>query len=239
MRGALVGHTDGVSVGPQGPGWWQASDGRWYPPQARPGYPPPSPYGYSTSTPPPKGRSGCTTALLIVGALAAIATLLIVVLVMVGVFAAAKKADQAITAKSGRPASYAGPSYPGMITADHVADARGQVEDYGFTVTAANFRRAGGDLGQYVVCADITYLNRTATVGNFDFIADWKLQEPDGVVSYSDLVADSPPGRLLPGTSISGMTCFQDNGQHGQYVLIWRPIINLRADRGIWLFALP
>ncbi len=27
-----------------GPGWWQASDGRWYPPQSRPGaQPPPSP----------------------------------------------------------------------------------------------------------------------------------------------------------------------------------------------------
>src|SRR6266700_3558538 len=25
----------------QGSGWWQASDGRWYPPDARPGVPPP------------------------------------------------------------------------------------------------------------------------------------------------------------------------------------------------------
>ena len=28
----------GVSDAPQGPGWWQASDGRWYPPQATPGW---------------------------------------------------------------------------------------------------------------------------------------------------------------------------------------------------------
>lgn len=39
----------------QGPGWWQASDGRWYPPTAQPGPAPaptgpPSPYG-----PPPAG----------------------------------------------------------------------------------------------------------------------------------------------------------------------------------------
>ncbi len=33
---------------PQGPGWWQASDGRWYPPTASPG---PSPY----FPPPPPG----------------------------------------------------------------------------------------------------------------------------------------------------------------------------------------
>jgi len=38
-----------VSDAPQGPGWWQASDGKWYPPEtAPPGaspYASPSPYG--------------------------------------------------------------------------------------------------------------------------------------------------------------------------------------------------
>ena len=29
-----------MSMQPQGPGWWRASDGRWYPPQPRPAYPP-------------------------------------------------------------------------------------------------------------------------------------------------------------------------------------------------------
>jgi hypothetical protein len=39
----------------QGPGWWQASDGKWYPPQqgapaAAPGYPAAQPgYGYATA----------------------------------------------------------------------------------------------------------------------------------------------------------------------------------------------
>jgi hypothetical protein len=28
---------DGVSDSPQGPGWWQASDGKWYPPEQAPG----------------------------------------------------------------------------------------------------------------------------------------------------------------------------------------------------------
>ena len=44
----------------QGPGWWQASDGRWYPPTARPGTsagpgpgPGPSPYGGAGYGPPP------------------------------------------------------------------------------------------------------------------------------------------------------------------------------------------
>ncbi|WP_421119958.1 RDD family protein [Aquihabitans daechungensis] len=34
-----------MSDAPQGPGWWQASDGRWYPPEQSPGYGTPPPYG--------------------------------------------------------------------------------------------------------------------------------------------------------------------------------------------------
>lgn len=36
-----------MSDTPQGPGWWQASDGRYYPPQAPPG----GPVGYSAIQP--------------------------------------------------------------------------------------------------------------------------------------------------------------------------------------------
>jgi Domain of unknown function (DUF4234) len=32
-----------VSDAPQGPGWWQASDGKWYPAEQQPHYPPPPP----------------------------------------------------------------------------------------------------------------------------------------------------------------------------------------------------
>ena len=32
-----------VSEGAQGPGWWQASDGRWYPPEQHPQYQAPAP----------------------------------------------------------------------------------------------------------------------------------------------------------------------------------------------------
>ncbi|MEY2447268.1 MAG: hypothetical protein QOH79_744 [Acidimicrobiaceae bacterium] len=38
---------------PPVPGWWQASDGNWYPPQAAPGTAPQGPYG-----PPPTGPYG-------------------------------------------------------------------------------------------------------------------------------------------------------------------------------------
>jgi hypothetical protein len=60
---------------PPVPGWWLASDGNWYPPQAAPGGaappmpygPPPSaPYGYSPYTP-SQGTNGLAIASLVLG----------------------------------------------------------------------------------------------------------------------------------------------------------------------------
>jgi hypothetical protein len=52
-----------MSMEPRGPGWWRASDGRWYPPQPRPPYPSqprpayaPQPFG--TGPPVPQKKSG-------------------------------------------------------------------------------------------------------------------------------------------------------------------------------------
>jgi len=55
-----------MSMQPQGPGWWRASDGRWYPPQPRPAYPPQS-FGAVPPVPPKKsGNHGVLIAVLIV-----------------------------------------------------------------------------------------------------------------------------------------------------------------------------
>ncbi len=56
-----------MSYTPQGPGWWQASDGRWYPPQAAPRSQAPYRAG------PGKGRSVTAVAIGAVGLLAVIA----------------------------------------------------------------------------------------------------------------------------------------------------------------------
>jgi type IV pilus assembly protein PilA len=56
----------------QGPGWWQASDGRWYPPEAAPGAPP-STYDVLPAGPPigaPVPNAGKATATLVLGILA-------------------------------------------------------------------------------------------------------------------------------------------------------------------------
>src|SRR4051812_11033540 len=85
----------------QGPGWWQASDGKWYPPQQAPtaapppaapppqpqwGAPPPAPQAPQWGGPAPAkkgGNKGCLIALAVVGALLVVGIIATVVLVVV------------------------------------------------------------------------------------------------------------------------------------------------------------
>jgi hypothetical protein len=78
-----------MSMEPRGPGWWRASDGRWYPPQSQPAYPPqqrpayppqprpaypPQPFGAGPPAPQKKrGNHGVLIAVLIVVAVVLVA----------------------------------------------------------------------------------------------------------------------------------------------------------------------
>lgn len=68
-----------MTMQPGGPGWWRASDGRWYPPQPRPAYPP-QPFG--AGPPVPQNKAGNH------GVLIAVLTIIAVVVVagVVGVY---------------------------------------------------------------------------------------------------------------------------------------------------------
>lgn len=67
----------------QGPGWWQASDGKWYPPETA------SPQQFTPTVAPAKSSGkGCLIALAVVGALA--------VLGVIGLVLAALAADEAV-----------------------------------------------------------------------------------------------------------------------------------------------
>ena len=72
----------------QGPGWWQASDGRWYPPQpAAPVAPPPPPPGLPPAPQwggppvPSKSNRGCLIALAIVGVIVLLGVVATVVVI--------------------------------------------------------------------------------------------------------------------------------------------------------------
>jgi hypothetical protein len=57
------------ATGP-GPGWWQASDGNWYPPEQQPGYgAPATPYGYGYAAPASMTTNGMAIASLVLSLL--------------------------------------------------------------------------------------------------------------------------------------------------------------------------
>jgi hypothetical protein len=76
-----------VSDVPQGPGWWQASDGKWYPPQPAatppPVAPPPGPAPQWGGPPPAKkSNKGCLIALAVVGVVALLGIAAVVAVVL-------------------------------------------------------------------------------------------------------------------------------------------------------------
>jgi hypothetical protein len=69
----LGGAGSGPTEGPA-PGWWQASDGNWYPPEqqpgvAAPGYGAPAGYGYGYATAGPQTTNGMAIASLVLSLL--------------------------------------------------------------------------------------------------------------------------------------------------------------------------
>jgi hypothetical protein len=64
-----------MSMQPRGPGWWRASDGRWYPPQPRPAYPP-QPFGAGPPVPQKRANHGVLIAVLTVVAVVVVAGVL-------------------------------------------------------------------------------------------------------------------------------------------------------------------
>lgn len=84
----------------QGPGWWQASDGKWYPPQNLP--PPPG-----QIVQPAKGRSGCAVAAIVVavafGVIFVLALLSIIAITFLGRSTADKLSNLEGEIESGAP----------------------------------------------------------------------------------------------------------------------------------------
>lgn len=79
----------------EGPGWWLASDGKWYPPQSAPQsatQPPPN-YGYPPVAPPKEGMNGCLKAFLIVSGIGVILVIAFAIVAVVAVDDVSKDLD--------------------------------------------------------------------------------------------------------------------------------------------------
>jgi len=86
-------------------------------------------------------------------------------------------------------------------------------------------------------CLDVTLVNRdekSQPYSQFDF----KIQSPGGDVQGATLTNKEPSlssGTLTNGGSKTGFVCFDDPGQPGEYIVIWKPD-SFTADRGLWFY---
>jgi len=219
----------------QGPGWWQASDGKWYAPAAAP--------------PPPGQKKKFYTRVWF--------WLLVGLAVLFGgcsaiVFGTAKAVTDAASNLSTSDGINSGvapkdnpgcvkspPSYPDQQkTHDCVALPDGSASINGTTVTATGWTRSQDSIGDSSICADATIKNNnTSTVSYSEF--DFKLQSPSGTVNDASITLEQSlgTGDLVAGGTASGRVCFEDPGQTGTYVAIYKPSAFL-ASRAIWLVQL-
>ena len=227
----------------QGPSWWQASDGKWYPPEQAPA---------ATAAPPPpqKAKKFYTRVWF---------WLLIVVVVTFGgcsaiVFGTAKAVTDAtkaigpdgngVSPDAGTPTTNPGcaknpPGYPDQQKAhDCVALANGSASIAGATVTATNWVRSRDSIGIGHLCVGVTIKNDSTSTTSFNEF-DFKLQSPAGKVVDASITLDESlgSGDLVAGGTASGHVCFDDPGESGTYVGIYKPNA-FSASRGIWLVPL-
>jgi len=121
-----------------------------------------------------------------------------------------------------------------MLVQDHVAAAGGAADVLGETLSAGELTRTPSLFGPSL-CSPVTITNHSSATTDFG-PAEWKLQEPNGIVETFAITGTLQSGQIAPGGTANGMVCFADTGQSGSFVLLWQPL--LRADRGVWLLRL-
>ena len=240
----------------QGAGWWQASDGKWYPPEAHPAAraaptipaaPVPGAFAPAASR---QGMSGCAKALIIGGIVAAVGVVGVIVLLVVVVRKCVDEVSKNVVGVAGRPASLprGENGYRGMLTRDQLAGESGTVRLAGYTTTATGWARATTADRLAVICGDVTVrspLKQGETNDVRDVLTvvgaeNWTLLTPGGTeeavssaASDFDALANFLSRGQLGGTA-KGKVCFADAGEKGRHVVTWQPRL-FNAARGVWL----
>ena len=219
----------------QGPGWWQASDGKWYAPAAAP-------------PPPPKPKKFYTRVWfwLLIGVVALFGGCSAIVF---GTAKAVNDAANSLTTSGGIESSQAPTNNPGCLknppsypdqqkTHDCVALPDGSASIAGSSVTATGWTRSQDSIGDSSICADVSIKNNNKSTISFSEF-DFKLQSPSGTVNDASITLENSlgTGDLVAGGNASGRVCFQDPGQTGTYVVIYKPSPFI-ASRATWLVQL-
>lgn len=226
------------------PTWWQAADGKWYPP-APPGGGGP---GAPALPPPEKKRSKVP---LLLGIFCGIPLLLVVLVGLAG--ALASDDDSSESGSGGGGGATADdcegprdtedtrnlclyPERPDRQDEDHEAELGQAVRISGYTATATGSQVVPGLLDGQVLVAEVVVENRDDAAQPYNMF-DWRLQTPDGQVIDPWGIAEADDsissGDLVGGGRVEGTVSFEVETT-GDHYLIYKPD-PFDAARGIWL----
>jgi len=136
-------------------------------------------------------------------------------------------------------ASYRGhqPANDCVAVPNPTVPASGHVAIANTTVTAT-WSQQPDPLSGTSICAAVSIKNHNSSTISYNDLY-WTLQTPSGEVVDTNFSAspDLGSGNIIGGGTASGNVCFDDPGQSGKYVGIYKPD-PFSAARGIWLFTL-
>ena len=106
------------------------------------------------------------------------------------------------------------------------------------TTVNATWSQQPDPLGGTSICVAVSIKNHNRSTISYNDLY-WSLQTPSGKVVDTNFTASSDlgSGNIVGGGTASGNVCFDDPGQSGKYVGIYKPD-PFSAARGIWLFTL-
>lgn len=217
-----------MSDTPQGPGWWQASDGKWYPPQAG-----------AAAPPPPQKKGGCLKVGLILFGIFAVLGIGAIAMIAVAGNKVVDELEDLEVATENAPVD---PDNPDAQEEDQNVAIGQEVRLAGYTTTVASagFQPEISDFETdgYLV-ADVTISNRDDRAQAYNYF-HFKLQTPGGQVIDADFVsADGllDSGDLIKGGTVSGKVVWEIGATKGDFFIIYKPD-PFNAARGLWKVTL-
>ena len=226
----------------QAPDWWQASDGKWYPPQPPtapppppPGVPPQPPYPPQPPAAPKKSNKGCLIAVLVVFGIFA---LIVVGSIVAITFLGREASDRIEELESTIENPAVDPANPDGQEEDQNVEVGESVELSGYTTTveSAQFTEQLSELETegYLV-ADVHVFNRDDEAQPYNLL-DWRLQTPNGQIldpTFTSADGVLSAGDLIKGGNVRGKVIFEIGAATGEFFLIYKPD-PFDAARGLW-----
>lgn len=162
--------------------------------------------------------------------------IIVIIIIVVAASAGSKKSPPSASDGYKNPAGCTAspPTYPDHQSTDCVALPNNSVSIANTTVTAT-WSHQTDSFGTTDICAAVTVVNHNSSTISYNDLY-WKLQSPSGAVTDTNFSAsnDLGSGSLVAGGTVSGNVCFDNPGQSGTYVGIYKPD-PFNATRGIWL----